>query len=229
MSILFLKIIALVFMTIDHIGLFLLNNNQIFRFLGRIAFPLYSFILVQGFIHVKDNKKKLTKYFVNLSIFAIITEPIYNYIMNNGLTYFQSQNILFSLLTYLFAMLIYEKNSKTITDKIVFLLLFFTICLLSEILFLNYGALGLCLTLGFYLIEKYNCLKNNKTVSYLILLLIYTSLAVLKWKYIEVGALLSIIPIILYNYEKGYSSKLLKYFFYIYYPLHLFILLLLKK
>ena len=65
-----LKIIAILFMTIDHIGVFLqkYENTQeiarIFRILGRLSFPLAVFLLIEGIIHTKD----IAKYFSRLGL-----------------------------------------------------------------------------------------------------------------------------------------------------------------
>ena len=68
-----LKVIAIVFMTLDHVGYFLEGFKNlsvlaaIFRILGRLSFPLFIFLLVEGVIHTKNIKK----YFFRLSLLAL--------------------------------------------------------------------------------------------------------------------------------------------------------------
>lgn len=91
-----MKIVAMFFMVIDHLGQVVLKNGiilnapysmftdeqfsdlmsavNICHILGRISFPIFCFLLVEGFLHTHS----LKKYFFNLGLFAIISEPIYD-------------------------------------------------------------------------------------------------------------------------------------------------------
>ena len=65
-----LKLIALITMIIDHVGLALFNDNAVMRNVGRIAFPLYVFVLVEGFFFTASR----AKYLARLLVFALISE-----------------------------------------------------------------------------------------------------------------------------------------------------------
>mgnify|MGYP002581591684 FL=1 len=86
-----LKILAIITMTIDHIGAIIYPNIDAFRIIGRISFPIFCFLLVEGFKHTHNR----FRYFIRLLLFAIITQPIYDYAFNN-----HELNILFNLDIY---------------------------------------------------------------------------------------------------------------------------------
>lgn len=225
-----IKIIATFFMSIDHIGLVLLNNNTIFRFFGRIAFPLYGFLLVEGFIHTKNNPKRLIKYFISLISLGMISELIHDFTFFNTIYYPLKQNILFTLSLSLLCMTIYEKNSKNIIDKLISLMVVILIAGINELLFFDYGFFGVLLIFSFYLISKVNIKKIYKNILYILAILTYFIFRYIINGYLisTFGVFLSLIPILLYNENKGYNSKIIKYSFYLYYPIHLLLILLMK-
>ena len=65
-----LKLLACIFMLCDHVGFVLMNNNWIMRAVGRLAFPIFAFLLVEGYRHTSD----IRKYFIRLFLFALISE-----------------------------------------------------------------------------------------------------------------------------------------------------------
>ncbi|MEG2848502.1 MAG: TraX family protein [Bacilli bacterium] len=95
-----IKIIAIISMVIDHLGQIVLKNGimlnapysafsdtqfenlstlvELCHVVGRIAFPLFCFLLVEGFLHTHNMKK----YILQLAVFAIISEPIYDIAMS---------------------------------------------------------------------------------------------------------------------------------------------------
>lgn len=212
-----LKILAIITMTIDHIGAIMYPNIDIFRIIGRISFPIFAFLLVEGFKHTSNR----LKYFLRLLFFAIVTQPIYDYAFNN-----QELNILFTFsLSFLllssldFIKKIINKYSKGIENylyKTVFYsLTYILFALFSIILNVDYQALGISLVFIFYLVP-------NLYLSFLLYLLAVTFLAT---NTIQFYSLLSFLFIYLYNDKKGNN---IKYFFYLYYPFHILILKILE-
>ncbi len=212
MSSFILKLIALLSMTIDHTGKLLFINDDIFNILGRIAFPLFAFQIVEGYTHTKSIKK----YLFRLFLVAVISQFVF-YELFHGL------NTIFTLLIGLLCILIYEKQE----DKVISISLILVILLLSILFNLDYGLYGLLVIIFFYVFRES---KVKKSIAFTILTIIHYSLLMYTSKDISLllpmsTTLSSLIFINLYNNKKG---KSLKYLFYIYYPLHLCILWLIQ-
>ena len=212
-----LKIIAIITMTIDHIGAILYQDLTILRIIGRISFPIFAFLLVEGFKHTSNK----FKYFLRLLLFAIITQPIYNYAFNNqGLNILFTFSLSFLLLSSLeFIKKIINNYSKGIENylyKIIsYSLIYILFAFFSLILNVDYQALGISLIFVFYLSPKI-------WLSFVLYLLIIFSFSTNN---LQFYSLLSFIFIYQYNGKKG---KSIKYFFYLYYPLHLMFLKIIK-
>lgn len=229
MSSLILKIVALLSMTIDIVGFSIFDNNIYLRFIGMMAFPLYGFVLIQDFNQIKASKKRLFIHLVLLLLLALITEPLYDKLFYGTYYTMNSQNALFSLLIVLICMIIYDK----VTDKYYKLLSIFVIiyiAFMSEFLHVFYGAFGILLIFGYYLINNSKMKNKYKYILYLLLDTLYIIILYFmsKGNLIYLGIILSLIPIIIYSNRKVYSSKLIEYFVYLFYPLELLILILLK-
>lgn len=208
MSSFILKLIALLSMTVDHTGKALFINSDIFNIIGRIAFPLFAFQIVEGYTHIKNIKK----YLLRLFLVAVISQFVF-YELFHGL------NTIFTLLIGLLCILIYEKQE----DKVISISLILVILLLSILFNLDYGLYGLLVIIFFYVFRES---KVKKSIAFTILTVIHYSLLIYTSKDISLllpmsTTLSSLIFINLYNNKKG---KSLKYLFYIYYPLHLCIL-----
>lgn len=230
MSGLLLKIIAILFMSIDHIGNVFLNNNEIFRFLGRIAFPVFGFLLVEGFIHTKDDKTRFRNYYLRILFLAILTEVFYDKLFFDKYLFINSQNILFTLFTALICMRIYDSNKDNIMHKIESIAIVIYIALIATLLAFDYGIAGILLIFGYYLISQVDVSNLRKKVLYILNTIIYLFIFsfLFEFDYIVLGTFLSLIPICLYNGKRGYDSKIIKYLFYLFYPLHIIIMLLIK-
>ena len=229
MSSLVLKIIATILMTIEYSGVIIFDNNLVFRYFGRAAFPLFAFLLVEGYNHTKNDKKRLIRYALSLLILALLTEFLYDKLFFKETVYLGSQNPLFELILGLLCLFIYDKFSNSIS-KVFTVIIVIYLAFMSDFLFINNGTLGILLLFGYYIIINLNIKNKYKNLLYLLVDIIYIVLFYFTsgGNLLQIGVLLSLIPIALYNGEKGYKSKAIQYSFYLYYPILLLILLLFK-
>lgn len=215
MNVLTLKIIALSSMIIDHYGAIFQNNINLFRIIGRIAFPIYCFLLVEGYFHTKDIKK----YSKRLFIFTLISELPFDLAFYGTLS-FKHQNIFFTLLIGLGVIYLLDNKEK---HGIKNGYIFFFSGILSIILAVDYSLIGIIYILTFYLSKDYPKEVRLKRVA---LILFLTNLVTLSFT--QQFALLALPIIYFYNGELGPKSKPLQMLFYTAYPLHLLIFYLIK-
>ena len=229
-----LKWIAIVTMLVDHIGATVISHlldigienpsNLVIsydslvslyyamRCIGRIAFPLFAFMIAEGMIHSHDTNKYISR----LLIFAVISEIPFDMAFRKSFVCFDYNNVFFTLaIGAIVIFIIQHLKVKTIWSrdiKIVFLLFFGMI----DAVFLrtDYDALGVLLIVLFYLMhEKRGC--------YFIPLLVFNLLNICAGNGIEVVSMFAYLILYNYNGEKGGQNK---YFFYIFYPAHLLVL-----
>lgn len=253
MSTFVLKLIAIISMLIDHIGAILLYDmpipNLISRCIGRLAFPIFVFLIVEGFYHTSDVKKYLSR----LGIFALISEIPFDLAFYR--TYFGSdiledmklafsggdysftedflgrllsyQNVFFTLflgLLAIYIMSLIEKkyHKQLLLSNVLDALVTIAFCVASVFLHTDYGMSGILLIVAFFLFRGSKILLT-------IALLIVTGTLFRDPNgniTIEVLATLAMVPLAFYNGKKGKSFK---YFFYIFYPAHILILFLLSR
>ena len=202
MSIFVLKIIACVSMFLDHVKYYTNFNNFFTIYFGRFAFPIYAFLITEGFLHTKNLKKYCTRLF----IFALISQiPFYIFI--SGINSSTVLNVFFTLLFGLLSIISYNYFKKPILQIIAPVVL----AIISEILHFDYGAYGVLLVFMFYM------LKNNKllmTIGFIILTFFkYITFFVNAFGVRSIGLFLSticaIIPILFYNGKLRTKSKIL--------------------
>lgn len=214
-----LKLIAVVTMLIDHIASVFLRADpivlfsalghtftlyEIMRTIGRVAFPIYAFLLVEGFIHTSNRKK----YGTNLLVFAFISEIPWN-LEHTGRLFYSSQNVFFTLFFGFLGLCIIEKCKG---KKRIGCLL--TVLLITLVFRADYGCVGFGFVLMLYI------LRENKLLQTVIGCCSLST----TWK-----SGLAFIPINLYNGKRGFiKGKFMKYAFYAIYPLHMLVLYLLK-
>ena len=194
-----LKWIALFTMTIDHIGAIIFPQYLILRIIGRIAFPIFAFLLAQGMIYTHNPYKYLTR----LGIFAILSEIPFDYAFQTSIIDMQHQNIFFTL--FLGALSIYAIQLSDKKENAYFTAM--GIALLAEVLNCDYGLTGVLIVVSFYVLKE-------KKIYQFITLTIFSILM----GYIQIYAIFACVPIALYNEKRG---KKRKWLFYVYYPLHL--------
>ncbi len=103
-----LKCIAVLTMIIDHTGAVLFPGDLVFRYIGRISFPIFCFLLVEGFSHTRD----MRKYMLRLGVFAVISEIPYDLAFRDTVLEFGHQNVFFSLFIGVVMMYALEKNAE---------------------------------------------------------------------------------------------------------------------
>jgi hypothetical protein len=217
-----LKCIALVTMLIDHIGLHLLRGSNIvllgtgqgaltldylMRRVGRLSFPIYCFLLTEGFLHTRDRKK----YGLNLLIFALISEIPWN-LEHTGTLRYPSQNVFFTLFVGYVGLCCLESLREQPRRQLAALLI---LVLAALNLRADYGVAGFGLILLLYVLREQKILQA----------VLGTCFLSSTW----MGGL-AFIPINLYNGERGFiRGRVLKYLFYAAYPLHILAIWLIKK
>lgn len=211
MNVFILKLIALTTMIIDHYGAIFQSNLMIFRIIGRLAFPIYCFLLVEGYFHTSDVKK----YGKRLIIFALISEIPFDLAFYNKIG-FVHQNIFFTLFIGLVAIHLLE--NKEFNKSIIII----SACILAIILSVDYNAMGIIYILAFYYSRNYDRLKKLKNVGVVMLVVNFISSIVQQF------SLLALPIIYSYNGQLGPKNKILQICFYAAYPLHLLIFSILK-
>lgn len=214
-----LKIIAMITMLIDHIGaavlvrMIIAGNSELYdmysvlRMIGRIAFPIFCFLLIEGFCYTKDAKK----YAARLFLFALLSEVPFDLAFSSKVLEFQYQNVFFTLVIGLVTIMLYKKVGEApVQNPILKLVMQLAVGIaggcVAEVMKTDYGMLGVMVIVVFYM------LRENR----------FYQIAVGCVLFIEnVTALLAFVPIAFYNGSRGLNMKWL---FYIFYPAHLLLL-----
>ncbi len=241
-----LKLIAVTAMVIDHAAGCVLYGYLIYspdisnydslvvlyyimRYIGRIAFPLFCFMIVQGFINTSNRKKYLQRLF----IFALISEIPFNLALTWMVLYPWYQNTLFTLTLGLICLMGLEWLKGRFGDKPekkAVLLTVLSAILITGIGFLNeyvvfgdYGFMGIAAIVAIYMYKSRPVI--SMVAGYIVLVLcgifLYGST-------MEIWAVFAIFIVYLYNGEKGKPLGG-RYFFYIFYPVHLLLVWLILQ
>ena len=211
-----LKLIAMTAMLLDHAGMLLFPQYKILRIIGRIAFPIFAYMIAEGCLHTRNRQK----YLLGLFMPALIIQAVYIVAMNS---LYQNILITFSLS----AMLIFaidgfvKKRDRitltvmlAVTVAVAFVTLGLPILLEKQGFVIDYGFWGVILPVAVYFAPK----KVWKLTATAVILVIRGIIfGELKW-----FAPLALPLLMLYNGERGKLK--LKYLFYIFYPAHLVIL-----
>ena len=227
-----IKILALILMTVDHVGFLLFPNLQILRLIGRVSFPLFAYMLAEG-CHYTKNK---IKHFLLVFVLGILFQLVYQIATNDASEY----NIFLTFALSILAIysLQYAKEGMfqegKFFDKLLSLLQFplviLTIYVLSEQFPFDYGFFGILLPVFVSLFDDRGLPQNRATkvlsCSYVKIFMLAIGLLFVcltsAFKERAFYSYLSIPILLFYNEKKGKYN--LKYLFYFYYPLHLVLL-----
>lgn len=228
-----LKILALFFMFLDHLHVVFFKENSFIwlRCLGRLSFPIFAFLLTEGFFYTKD----FSKYLKRMFIFALISEIPFDLMTSGTFFNFYSQNIMFSFCIALIGMYLLEKLKKysklTYIISSIYIVIFMFI--LATITFTDYAGSGLLIIFLFYFTKKIKYKKIIQLIGMFIINIFCFKSPYLTFNLFSYSgkfplqgmALFSLIFIFFYHGQLGPKSK---YFFYLFYPLHMLLLYLLK-
>lgn len=220
-----LHIIAMIFMLCDHMWATILDYEWL-TCIGRIAFPIFAFLITEGYIHTSN----INKYIKRMVIFAIITEIPFNLMVSASPIYPFHQNVLW---TFVISLLTLKYlNFDDVKNSFKSILIILLAIIIATVTMCDYFGAGVMMVVGFYIFRKSKLLQ--------LLMMIYVNMILLQgYSYpIDIAgytyyfpqqgfAILSLIFIWLYNGKQGYHAKWFKIFCYAFYPLHMLILYIL--
>ena len=216
-----LKLIAMISMVFDHAGDMFFPDVMWPRMIGRLAMPIFSFFIAEGFSHTRDKKK----YLCRLGIFALISEIPFD-LAFEGKIGFSHQNIMLSFFLAVVALMLYdwiqggtksEENHASIGKTVLGVIAVAAIAALSLLLRADYTIFAVIAVFLFYVLrQKHPLVRTGVGVAFL-------ALTRTVGYYCTTG--LSFILLAMYNGKKG---KGLKWLFYGFYPGHLLLLAAIK-
>ncbi len=223
-----LKIFAVASMLVDHVGAVLFPQMMWLRYIGRLAFPIFVFLLVEGFL----NTQNVRRYELRLLLFALISEIPFDLAFNGSKLEFYDQNVFFTLLIGLVMLdVIRNVREKYMPQMYGYALEIGIVIVFALIAFwlkTDYSAAGILIIYCFYRFRELHILK-------------YTVFAILCFAFfglIEMPACLAVALLLLYNGERGLrhgrgiydnvkrgrAYQITRYAFYVFYPAHLLVL-----
>lgn len=229
-----LKIIAMLAMILDHTCHMLMPQHLWMSGIGRIAFPIFAFLLVEGFYETRD----LDKYTFRLFIFALISEIPFNLAFSKKLFNPLHNNVMWTLLIGLITLkyLHIARKHKNPSDRIFSILIILGISLaISAFSNIDYGYKGILMILLFYTFRQPS-FKNMLMQALGMIIINYFIMGKFSY-YIDIlglsilvvhqaFALLALPLIWTYQGRKGLKSRYFKWFNYWFYPAHLLILVI---
>ena len=227
-----IKHIAIAAMILDHVAAFLLPPDKqpewivlyiIMRTIGRIAAPVMFYFLVEGFVHTSSKRN----YCLRLMSFAILSQIPYS-LVRYGSVASGDLNVMFTLLFSFFMLMVVEKTSNQVVKGMaVAVFMFISV-------FSDWGLIGPLMTWLFYVnrsdrkkqIRNYLLIVGIQLLSAVLFIICNTQ----SWYegICQLGAFLLIPMFVAYNGEAGKKNWINKWVFYLFYPLHLLLILFVK-
>lgn len=222
-----LKWIAIFTMLADHIGaclleVFVLNYygssplagqvdnlyfwaslDAVLRRIGRTAFPIFCFLLVEGALHTRNSRK----YLLRLLAFAVVSEIPFDLALHNMPFFWGTQNVFFTLFLGLLVILVFQRYPA---DAWKGMLALVVLASAAELCGTDYGAVGVAVIVVMYLLRDRFLAAACLSLVLLVLL-----------SRLELYCIPAFLAVALYNGKRGRQPK---YFFYVFYPAHLLLL-----
>lgn len=227
-----LHIIAMTLMLMDHLWATLLPAREWLTCAGRVAFPIFAFMAVEGYFHTRSFKK----YILRMLLFAVLSEIPFDLMYGGTWFYPVHQNVLWTFLLGLLGVWLMEqvrKKGKTWMYLLVCVLVVLAGLVLGTLCMVDYYGGGVLTVFVFYFLHgrKWWCFLGQLAALYWLNVellggLMYpVQLLGMEFELCQQGlALLALIPIWLYRGRQGYHSKPFQYICYAFYPVHMLLL-----
>ena len=204
-----LKVIAMISMVIDHIALYLMEHGTVLyetmRCIGRIAFPVFTFLIAEGFIHTRSRYR----YFFTLLGFAVISEIPW-YLLNGA---DRTHNVMFTLALGVATLMVLEN----LLQRNMVLGFFWTLGMagFASGFGVDYEWRGILIIVFFYLFNGFeHSLPYSRGMQFFCTF-------TLMMHYGVIGAVMACMILYLYNRKRGFvQGSIAKYGFYAFYPVH---------
>ena len=211
-----LKLMAIVFMTVDHIGIMLFPNVLLLRIIGRLAFPIFAFMIAEGCTYSKNRNR----YLLTVAVFAAACQVVYLVAMQSV---YMCIFVTFALSIILICVLDNALSKKTVLAWILCAVSFAAVYFVADVVPVRYRVSDFRIDYDFVgiLMPVIIWIGRNKKEK-LVLAAISCLLLGAVHGWVQWYCLLAVPLLALYNGKRGTGK--MKYLFYFYYPLHLVVL-----
>lgn len=202
-----LKMLGILTMFVDHVGYIFFPEARILRIIGRLAFPIFTYLLAEGFFYTRDVKK----YLFRLGLFAVVSEIPFDLAFQGELLELSHQNVFFTLFFGVLMLWLMSKAKYMLLQYGVVI----AMILVCRLLNTDYSSVGILL------IFVFSVFRERKIEKLLLAGLVFLGMTGgIQW-----CAVLALPLIALHNGEQG---RKMKWFFYLFYPVHLMVLYLIN-
>ena len=253
MTLFLLKLIAMATMVIDHTGEAFANNNTVMRVIGLMAFPIYAFLIAEGYFHLREKPERLRVHVIKLLILAIVTEPFHDLFVNKTWLEFGVQNAVFTLLLGFITLIACgfwkRKHGENKAISLIGCVLIVAVTsavsyliksefYVSGIVFIVLSYVYLCKEGEWRFPKRLIAMFGISVVYVFLMFWAYSNFvdweafcAILKMRLLPcmIGCcVLTVIPLSLYNRKLGYHAKWFGWLYSVFYPLQFAVLALIS-
>ncbi len=225
-----LRFIAMFFMLLDHMWATVITGNNWMTYVGRMAMPIFAFLVSEGYVHTRN----LKKYKLRLLLFGLVSEIPFNLMVAGGVFFPFHQNVMFTLLLGLLAVERMDAIKKNATPKVITqnALIILGIFVLSVITFVDYNITGVLTVVMFYVLRNVPFSPIWQLMGMILINIVFRkgmyipiTIGTVTFEFITQGfAVFSLLFIWCYNGQKGSTQKWVQHFAYVFYPLHMLVL-----
>ena len=236
----FLKVIAMITMVIDHLGIRYFTQSRLCRFFGRISFPLYAWFIAES-VYYTEQKHKEVPHALRLFILALISEVPYDLYFRHMIYHPEAANVIFTLLTGYIVCVLMHKTGNILLK----LFIIFTGCFIATYFHFSYRYIGVLMIVLLNMMQDWSRRTGKSCAAPLFLVLtVYVAYYVIhnvsvhtpegilngfRWgNWSQLGTYLAFPLIMLYSGKPGCRNRVFLWIYRLFYPLHLSLILLIE-